>query len=185
MSELKVREWALPYVNTFNTYIDVGASIGDTSVPFISTFTNIICFEPNPNSYKKLLDFNELTCYNTALSDSEEEVNLIIPHQTNDPEHGSIAEERNSKWKGEQFVVHTKTLDSYKFKDVSFIKIDVEQAELKVVTGAKETIKKYKPVILFENKRNENDCVIEFLEAMGYSSKKYKSDTVAYYNNGE
>ena len=33
---------------------------------------------------------------------------------------------------------------------------------------------------MFENKRNENDSVIDILTQQGYKIKKYKSDTVAF-----
>jgi FkbM family methyltransferase len=75
------------------------------------------------------------------------------------------------------------TIDNL-FKDltepVGFIKIDVEHFEMNVCLGAETTIKKYMPVIFFENKRNEADHVKVWLENLGYSTIKHKSDTVAY-----
>ena len=76
-----------------------------------------------------------------------------------------------------------KCLDDYNFEDVDFIKIDVEWYELKVCQGAENTIKKYMPTIMFENKRNEADDCKEYLKSLGYATKWYKSDTVAYTNN--
>ena len=82
-----------------------------------------------------------------------------------------------------QFDVQLKRLDDYKFTDVDFVKIDVEHFELQVCKGAENTFKKYMPTIMFENKRNEAlDCK-EYLESLGYSTKVYKSDTVAYTPN--
>ena len=54
---------------------------------------------------------------------------------------------------------------------------------MQVCKGAEITFKKYMPTIMFENKRNEAlDCK-EYLESLGYSTKVYKSDTVAYTPN--
>lgn len=180
MSQRKINEWALPHVKKFRTYIDIGASIGDTAWPYVTLFQQVIAFEPNPNSYAKLLLHDNIISYNFALSNIETSVKLKIPQNTLDPEHGSIVERRNRDWSGQTFDVQTKTLDSFSFQDVDFIKIDVEQGELEVILGSVNTVKIHKPVIMFENKRNENDVVIDILLPFGYKIKKYKSDTIAY-----
>ena len=51
--------------------------------------------------------------------------------------------------------IKTKTLDSYNFKP-SFLKIDVEGANLDVIKGGWKTITTYKPFI-----QVENDAVLE------------------------
>ena len=53
--------------------------------------------------------------------------------------------------KFDKFNVKTNKLDNFKFSNkISFIKIDVEGHELKVIDGAKETLKKHKPNLLIE-----------------------------------
>ena len=44
-----------------------------------------------------------------------------------------------------------KSLDSFNFQNVSLIKVDVEGAERLVFLGAKATIRKFKPAIIFES----------------------------------
>ena len=39
------------------------------------------------------------------------------------------------------------------------------------------------PTIMFENKRNEADDCKQYLKTLGYATKWYKSDTVAYTPN--
>lgn len=46
--------------------------------------------------------------------------------------------------------IDQKTLDSYDFKDVDIIKIDVEGYELQVLEGAIDTIKKNRPIVQIE-----------------------------------
>jgi FkbM family methyltransferase len=78
MSERKITNWALPYVKQFNTYIDIGAHDGDTSVPFIDMFDRIVCFEPNPNSFKILSSNPKLECYNVALGNEDGTASLAM-----------------------------------------------------------------------------------------------------------
>ena len=184
MSKTKIKNWALPYVTNKRCYIDVGANDGDTSVPFVNIFDRIIAFEPNPDTFAKIP--HGIEKYNVALSDFVGHTNLVLPKATK-PEWGSIAARRMENWNGKSHQVAVTTLDSYDFLDVDFIKIDVEQGELEVVKGAMNTIIKNKPLIMFENKRNENDIVIEILSEIGYTIKKHTSDTIAYFasNNGD
>jgi FkbM family methyltransferase len=184
MSERKLTEWALPYIKSFRTYIDIGASTGKTAIPFIGKFEKIYCFEPNPRSFEELSKNKNLICYNCAIGDKNEIKELVMNDSTNNPEHGSISEERNKDWlTGERFSVEVKRLDDFKFESIDFIKIDTEQYELQVIEGAIKTIKKHKPTIFFENKRNEADAVILLLLDLGFTVKKWKSDTIAYYTD--
>ena len=181
MSVDKIRNWAWPYIKNFRTYIDVGANDGDTSFDFISDFQKVIAFEPNPNTFKILSSNLQIESYNFALGSSSGNIRLIIPKDGKEG-WGSTSELRNKSWTdGTVYNVEIKTLDSFNFQEVDFIKIDVEQAEMEVVLGAVETIKKNLPVIMFENKRHENDNVIDFLKNIGYEIEWHKSDTVAYY----
>lgn len=182
MSERKIKDWAWPYIKNFRTYIDIGASTGTTSSPFINSFEKIYCFEPNPNSFKDLSKFSELICHNYALGNTNEKKLLVMNTTTQNPEHGSLSDIRTEGWnKTETYEVEIKRLDDFKFDFVDFIKIDTEQYELEVVQGALKIIKKHKPTIFFENKRGEADQVILLLLDLGLTVKKWKSDTIAFY----
>jgi FkbM family methyltransferase len=182
MSERKIKDWAWPYIKNFRTYIDIGASTGTTSSPFINSFEKIYCFEPNPNSFKELSKFSELICHNYALGNTNEKKLLVMNTTTQNPEHGSLSDIRTEGWdKTETYEVEIKRLDDFKFNFVDFIKIDTEQYELEVIQGALKIIKKHKPTIFFENKRGEADQVILLLLDLGLTVKKWKSDTIAFY----
>ena len=182
MSERKIKDWAWPYIKNFRTYIDIGASTGTTSSPFINSFEKIYCFEPNPNSFKELSKFSELICHNYALGNTNEKKLLVMNTTTQNPEHGSLSDIRTEGWdKTETYEVEIKRLDDFKFDFVDFIKIDTEQYELEVIQGSLKIIKKHKPTIFFENKRGEADQVILLLLDLGLTVKKWKSDTIAFY----
>ena len=176
MSARKIREWAWPYIKNFRTYIDVGAFDGDTAKPFVNHFEKIIAFEPNPEVFKLIPESIEK--YNVGLGDQLEKRNLILPNNgLNVATHGSVTRYGSGI---KTFPVDMQTLDSYNFTNVDFVKIDVEHFELQVCKGAENTLKKYMPTIMFENKRNEASDCKDFLESIGYKTKMFKSDTVAY-----
>ena len=62
----------------------------------------------------------------------------------------------------------SRTIDSFDFKSVNFIKMDIQGSEVMALAGAKKTIKKSRPIIFIE---------IEYihLEALGYSSKELEA----------
>jgi FkbM family methyltransferase len=183
MSTRKIEEWALPVLTKFRTYIDIGANDGDTAIPFLDKFQKIIAFEPNPHTFNQLSQNKKIESHNVALGSFSGKTQLVLPFE-NKPVWGSTSSLRYTQWENTvSYEVEMKKLDEYNFTEIDFIKIDVEQAEMAVILGSIETIKNQKPVIMFENKRNENQCVIDFLSELGYSIKKYKSDTIAYYKD--
>ena len=68
-------------------------------------------------------------------------------------------------------------------EDITFIKLDVEGHELKALLGSKKIIEKQKPIIMFEQHKNDfingSTDVIELLRDFGYKSfvivKRYPS----------
>lgn len=62
-------------------------------------------------------------------------------------------------------TIDINTIDQYQFENVKFIKIDTEGHELEAITGAEETIKKYRPVIFYEC-TPKNDHQVQKLEKL-------------------
>jgi len=84
---------------------------------------------------------------------------MKVPNTTNTG-MASLVHESNQKT-GDRWVqsewenfpkieVKTRTLDSYEFDQLDFIKIDVEWFELRVLQGAENTIRKHKPIMYIE-----------------------------------
>ena len=79
----------------------------------------------------------------------------------------------NKKFKDkDEVIVKTKTLDSFNLPKVDFMKIDVEGYEAQVLSGAKETITKWKPKIYIEIWEKNVDIISKILDEMGYSITK-------------
>ena len=70
--------------------------------------------------------------------------------------------------------VHLVTIDSYDFKNVGFIKIDVEDHEYQTLQGAQKTIKRYAPTIMIELKNDNtyyND-IMKFMNDLNYNNER-------------
>lgn len=152
--------------------IDVGAHIGLWAMHLTEMFHYVECFEPvplhrdlfvenvRPGKWGLISDPNGME----AAHDNGRVVNLW---QTGlGAEDGSITLDWNPKDTGNTHAVAGKikfqgieveirTLDSYGFEDVDFIKIDVEGFEMEVVKGARDTIIRNRPLIVVEQKGND------------------------------
>lgn len=62
------------------------------------------------------------------------------------------------------------TLDSYGLERLDFMKVDVEGAEVQVLSGARETLARCRPALYVENDRKEQSAaLIRLLQELGYS----------------
>jgi len=145
----------MEYVKNFRTYIDIGAGDGNACTEYVSKFTRVYAFEPNP--VLNILIPNTIKMFPYALGDLNKEV--IIKDGTR------------------QYVIDQKTLDEFRFTTVDVIKINTGEFDLQVLKGAIQTILKSKPVILVNN----NKLVVDFLKNLKYNIIEYNNGTVAYY----
>lgn len=176
----------LPLIKNRGVYIDIGANVGLTTIPMLEYFDTIHCFEPNPNAiemfHENILqyDTSHVVLHKEALSNTDGTAILFEPNGRSD--FSTIDTTRRSKWNKrvnlKTYEVQINTLDSYNFLDVSLIKIDTEQHENAVIQGSLETIKKYSPVVLLENKRKEATDSVKLLMNMGYKMKRFKADNL-------
>lgn len=159
----------LPMLDEFlkpeSTVIDIGAYIGDHSVYYAKRCAKVICFEPNPEAFECLVQNAKpnMMLFNLPLSDKTENVEIISPNNNIGMTYVQAGGD-----------IKTRALDVFEF-DPSFIKIDAEGFEMKILKGAKETIERCRPVMLIEiNKpaleRNGTsfDEVVSYLRTFGY-----------------
>ncbi len=152
------------------TAIDVGANEGLYSYALAKLFDRVEAFEPNETASADLQDYDcpRINLHRVALSRNEGERTLHVPilaYGVVSSGWGSL--EREILPPSENVttqIVQTRTLDSYVFENVVFIKIDVEGHELQVLEGATETIARCRPVILLEIKTAARSAVSAFLK---------------------
>lgn len=124
-------------------FVDCGAYDGDSACAFIEElrkrgimdYKRIISFEPDPKNFEKLVKRNlkNHICINKGTSDKEAELHFsILGTSSGINEQGEIK-------------VKTCTLDDEVIEPVSFIKMDIEGAELASLRGAQGLIRKYNP----------------------------------------
>ncbi|WP_083908657.1 FkbM family methyltransferase [Thioalkalivibrio thiocyanodenitrificans] len=162
-------------VDPHRVAIDVGANKGIYSYALTKRAQHVYGFEPISElcDYIRRYGSPRLTAINSALADENGEFTLRIPVS-----NGRRVTTRASlvgNTHGEERRVRVRTLDSYDFKDVGFVKIDVEGAEERVIAGGQSTIQRDKPVLLvevfYENGQSER-CreIVTFLRTLGYES---------------
>lgn len=171
----------LKYIITKNTdAIDVGCNNGlyTYALSKNKNINKIYAFEPNKKITKKIIDYknSKIKLYHIALSDKNTEKILKIPVVENYELDGWASIEKNIYDKCEfkkfnQIKVKTRKLDYYKFKNIGFIKIDVEGHELSLLKGAINFFKKNTPDCLIEIKNANLTKVVKFFKDLKLNYK--------------
>ena len=140
--------------------LDIGAGVGEFTIEMSEQITKgkIHSFEPIPESNNKLNKntkrLKQCITYDFPLSDSMQDITFNIVDKNLGYSGLKITDDVRRKFKGEttEIKVKTNTID-HLFKTIEqldFIKVDVEGAEYSILKGGFETIKKFKPTIVFE-----------------------------------
>jgi len=176
------RNRAISYVKDWKFAIDIGANIGLWSRDLSNYFDKLVCFEPNSfcqDCLKKNINLNNSEIQLCALGDKEETKNLFI-HPTNSGASTFINKTKIG-FKEDKTVIYgefptdtpkinssIKKLDSFNFKNIDFIKIDVQGFELNVLKGAQNTLTTNNPVLCVEEDDPKNSSIIPFLKILKY-----------------
>jgi FkbM family methyltransferase len=139
-------------VNAGSTAIDVGANRGIYSYALAKVAAHVEAFEPNPAlaRFARTKLGRRARVHQFALSNMDGAGSLHIPFGRHSQPNHLVAGLRSRTDPGIKIEVPIRTLDSFGFKNVSFIKIDVEGSELEVLEGARDTILRDRPNLLVE-----------------------------------
>ena len=184
--QLERLEVALRYVKNWGMAIDGGAHVGSWAKKMGEQFGRVYAFEPAEDTFECLARNvwadRHIHAVNAALGDQAGFVNIAWEEK-----------HRVSGNTGARYVhydrdgeVQAVTIDSFNFKDVGLIKLDVEGAELLALKGAHDTIMKYKPVIFIEVKKgfaerfdSDMQAPIRYLKELGaHEATHIKADHI-------
>jgi FkbM family methyltransferase len=141
-------------------FYDIGANLGFYSIGVATRNSDVECFsfEPNPKIAKSLkcnVSLNQLEgsiqIFEYALSETAAEMEFFIPSLTGSG-GGSFHDLHPEEGRAHSIVVRAVRLDEFsaQLREPDLMKIDVEGAELSVITGGLATIKRNHPTIVVE-----------------------------------
>jgi FkbM family methyltransferase len=167
------------------TIIDAGAHDGLLTVPLAALpGARVIAFEPLPPAFLRLqqaLAGIDVTLRPEALSDHFGTVTLEVPIVGGEAQEqwASIAKDYPSLQRGDKridridrYKVPVIPLDSLGLTDVTAMKIDVEGAELEMLRGSLDTLRRCQPVLSVEieerHRTGSTRDVPDLLATLGY-----------------
>jgi FkbM family methyltransferase len=164
------------------TILDVGANNGSFAIDFAHLVGDngmVHSFEPQRIIYYQLCTnvfingLDNVYCHNEAIGNVDDFVMIEKPNYFESTKMVNFGGAEIVKENGD--LIPIKRLDSYDFKDVVFIKIDVQGYESFVIDGAEETIKKHRPYLFVEfedhllQKQGTSEIELKAkIEALGY-----------------
>ena len=150
--------------------IDIGGNRGIYAYQLWKRGARVEVFEPNPACAAVLAAWASskptVNIHTVALSDVSGTATLHIPVDAAGIEHDASASLEHADFdKARDQLVGLRTLDSFGFQEVGFIKIDVEGHEYNVIEGAAKTIATSKPALLVEiEQRHIHRPIVEVFE---------------------
>lgn len=159
--EQEILKFIQTFVREHSTYIDIGANIGLMSIPVLINHPSVrvISFEASPATFECLKrtweesgEKDRWLIYNQAVNHRNEEVDFFTSTAA-DGAYESIKDTKRVNFSGKIKVPGTtidKAWTDLNKPDVSFIKSDIEGADLLALQGAIGCISVCRPLILLE-----------------------------------
>lgn len=169
-------EWCKIFSDNKTNMLDIGSHTGTYAISLARNFNHVYAFEPQKMTFYSLCgsialsNLKNVTCFNFGLGSEnqlgKQKLNII----SLDGGGSTLFGNKNNNIAEEEIEI--KTLDSLDLKNISFIKMDVEDNELNVLLGSVNTlINSNYPKILFEMNQTNND-LINFLHNLHYNIVK-------------
>ena len=151
-------DFAQTLVSSWRRCIDIGSNNAVNAIHYAKRFQTVECFEPTPLAQKlwtrTIIDNGVKNCilHTEALGETPRTTDIIIHPRTGGHNHIQHFD-KNPRARGttkRTVTVDVRTLDSYNFDEVDFVKIDVEGYELFVLQGGLQTILHNRPILQLE-----------------------------------
>lgn len=145
-------EEALTFVTDWSCAVDGGAHVGLWSRLMAARFDRVIAVEPSADTREALLaNMAAFGCANVevmgvALGAAAGTVSMTLD------EKGAAMQNTGARFVQPGGGIPLITIDSLTLPSLGFLKLDVEGSEVAALQGARQTIKRCQPIVLFENK---------------------------------
>ena len=195
-SELELKT-ILKFINEGDVVFDIGSNIGCFSVPIakkVGSNGKVFSFEPQPFINKLLKKniqengLNNVKVMSEGLGAKNEILELDDFDYSTVGNFGgvSFSGRNNQKYvkkkTNKKYGIRFMTLDRFiDIEQCNFLKIDVELMEINVLKGAKNFIKKFRPIIWIENHREYPNFLNKYLLNIDY--KPFWATTMLYNPN--
>jgi FkbM family methyltransferase len=167
------------------TLLDIGANIGLTAITLAKRFpkSQVLAFEPVPENLTTLekviryYGMQNIQVFATALGNTQGFLTMQVPEINGSRMQGlsRVIENENGpvEQSGLTYQVPVQMLDRFTeiqtAKKITAIKMDVENYEYFVLSGAKEVIRKHQPLLFCELWNNERRMLcIQLLATLDY-----------------
>ena len=149
--QIAVRRRSIELCSKRGTALDIGANVGLWSRDLVDNFAKVIAFEPVA-VFRECLEKNvvgdNFFISPLALGDHDTLATMIITEGNTGHSHL----DPNTLGTGNVQVVK---LDNLNMEDVDYIKIDCEGYEYRVLQGAEQTVKRWRPIMVVEQKPHD------------------------------
>jgi|GEM_PF-684377 len=158
-------------------FIDVGAHVGKYTLQVARIVGNnglVIALEPHPGNYRALLKgiqlngFKNIVPFNVAAWDRDCKLKLFIHDAA---VHHSTKIDIGLGYAEVEAQAIDQVIAELSIKQVDWIKIDVEDAEIEVLKGLKKTLAKYAPRLIIEVQWKNLKEVLRLMENYHYAVK--------------
>lgn len=151
----------LKHVTDWSVVVQAGGNCGMYPALFAHLFKTVYTFEPDPLNFYALVQntqFDNIIKMQAALGDHH---GMIEVHRQTMQNVGM-----HTVRKTETAFIPQLCIDDLALPSCGLIQLDIEGYEIHALTGARNTIEKFKPVIACER---ADEKITQFLSARGYS----------------
>ena len=152
---------ALTHVTDWSVAIDGGANVGFWAQKMAEKFDDVYAFETDKDTFNCMKE-NCPTVHARNCGLSDEIGKKVLADGLNNKSMGTHLEasvgnnnlegRAKSSRRNDRVHIPTVTVDSLELPSLGFMKLDVEGHEAQVIEGARETLLKYKPIVMIEYK---------------------------------
>jgi FkbM family methyltransferase len=172
------------YADRSGTMLDIGCNIGSWTLPIAQRYkqNNILaidCQQLALDCVSRTVHLNDLNNVRVDCCAVSDCCDQIKQHKIDYDWHANFgayefespqtASDFNGKLSTELDIVSVRTIDSLSLINVVFVKLDIEGMEHKALAGAKDTIQRCRPFIVYEHHKTNRSGAEQLLKDLNYT----------------